>query len=175
MAAIKGTIQDHKEWRRTGYVTAEENLETYNPDADPTVRRWRREDEERQATESAARRRATENAVDHQGAADPAAQAVLTALARAGLYDLGEDDHQAVEQLTALLDEATIAQVVSWLERTRAAALHLPPPRGGPSTAVPGPTVDPNTPENGQPVTAQGRPQGRPGGRDLVQGAWPER
>ncbi len=60
MAAIKGAIQDHKEWRRTGYVTAEENLETYNPDADPTVRRWRREDEERQATESAARRRATE-------------------------------------------------------------------------------------------------------------------
>ena len=125
MAAIEGAIQDHKEWRRIGYVMAEENMETYNPDADPTVQRWRREDEERQAAESAAHRRATENAAAHQGTTDPAAQAVLTALARAGLYNLNEDDHQAVEQLAALLGEATIAQVAGWLERTRTAALHL--------------------------------------------------
>ena len=127
MAAIKGAIQDHKEWRRIGYVMAEENMKTYNPDADPTVQRWRREDEERQAAESAPRR-ATENAAAHQGATNPKAQAVLTALARAGLHDLDEDDHQAVEQLAALLGEATIAQVAGWLERTRTAALHLAAP-----------------------------------------------
>ena len=122
MAAIKGAIRDHKEWRRIGYVMAEENMETYNPDADPTVLRWRREDAERQAAETAAQHHTTENPAEQPAAADPRAQVVLTALARAGLHHLDDDDHQAVEQLAAL-DDATLGQVADWLERTREAAL----------------------------------------------------
>ncbi|MFC8453844.1 hypothetical protein [Kitasatospora sp. NPDC057223] len=129
-AAIKGAIQDHKEWRRIGYVMTEENLETYNPDADPTVQRWRREDEERQAAESAVQRRAAENPRVERPATAPGTEALRTALARAGLYDLDEGDHQAVEQIGALLDDATIARLADWLERTRTAAQHLAaPPR----------------------------------------------
>ncbi|MCX5216228.1 hypothetical protein OG689_44640 [Kitasatospora sp. NBC_00240] len=123
MAAIKGAIQAHKEWRRIGYVMAEENMETYNPDADPTVQRWRREDAERQAAENAAQHHATENTSEQPAASDPRTQTVRTALARAGLHRLDDDDHQAVEQLAALLDDATLRRVADWLERTREAAL----------------------------------------------------
>ncbi|MGY0466890.1 hypothetical protein ACW14Y_42525 (plasmid) [Kitasatospora sp. cg17-2] len=64
------------------------------------------------------------------GGSSRGAQALRTALARAGLYDLDENDHQAVEQLGALLDDTTIARLADWLERTRTAALRLAsPPR----------------------------------------------
>ncbi|WP_162824074.1 hypothetical protein [Peterkaempfera bronchialis] len=38
---------------------------------------------------------------------------------------LTDDDHQAVRDLTRHLDPATLRQVMSWLERTRTAALAL--------------------------------------------------
>uniref|UniRef100_UPI002F91553B hypothetical protein n=1 Tax=Kitasatospora indigofera TaxID=67307 RepID=UPI002F91553B len=123
MAAIDGAIQAHKEWRRIGYVMDEEKMETYNPDADPTVLRWRREDAELEAAEAAARHHATENSAGKPAAADPGAEVVLTALARAGLHRLDDDDRQAARQLAALLDDATLHQVADWLERTRQAAL----------------------------------------------------
>ncbi|MFD5616465.1 hypothetical protein [Kitasatospora sp. NPDC127060] len=48
-----------------------------------------------------------------------------TALDRAGLHALTDDDHQAVRDLTRHLDPATLSQVMSWLERTRTAAFAL--------------------------------------------------
>ncbi|MFD7982490.1 hypothetical protein ACFV4M_03805 [Kitasatospora indigofera] len=129
MAAINGAIQEHKEWRRIGHVMAEENLETYTPDADPTVLRWRREDEERQATEKAAQTQAAAAEADERLAADHApAQVVLTGLARAGLHDLDGEDHQALQHL-AHLDDATLHRTADWLERTRTTALRALPPR----------------------------------------------
>ncbi|MFE3878044.1 hypothetical protein ACFXPX_27055 [Kitasatospora sp. NPDC059146] len=52
-------------------------------------------------------------------------QALYTALDRAGLYALTDADHQAVRDLTHHLDPDMLRQVVSWLERTRTAALAL--------------------------------------------------
>lgn len=48
-----------------------------------------------------------------------------TALDRAGLHGLTDADHQAVRDLTHHLDPATLRQVMSWLERTRTAAVAL--------------------------------------------------
>ncbi|RAJ31753.1 hypothetical protein K353_06104 [Kitasatospora sp. SolWspMP-SS2h] len=63
----------------------------------------------------------------HRRLAGAAADPLYTALARAGLYTLTDDDHQAVRELTRHLDAATVRQVVGWLERTRAGA-HAPAP-----------------------------------------------
>ncbi|MFF2148905.1 hypothetical protein [Kitasatospora sp. NPDC058190] len=61
---------------------------------------------------------------------------LYTTLERAGLHHLTDDDRQAVRALTRDLDAATLRQVMSWLERTRTAALALrgeqvPPARPG--------------------------------------------
>ncbi|MFJ8038894.1 hypothetical protein ACIRBX_00080 [Kitasatospora sp. NPDC096147] len=61
----------------------------------------------------------------HRQLAGAAADPLYIALARAGLHTLTEDDHQAVRDLTRHLDPATLRQVASWLERTRATALAL--------------------------------------------------
>ncbi|MFE2729331.1 hypothetical protein [Kitasatospora sp. NPDC059327] len=130
LAAIKGAIAQHKEWRRIGYVMAEEGLTTYDPDRDPTVQRWRREEHARQLAETAAQAQAAEHAATQQQthrATDPKADTVLTALARAGLHNLTETDHQAAAAL-AQLDHTTIAQLTHWLERTRETALRLASP-----------------------------------------------
>ncbi|MEU9044616.1 MULTISPECIES: hypothetical protein [unclassified Kitasatospora] len=52
-------------------------------------------------------------------------QPLYTALDRAGLHTLTDDDHQAVRDLTQQLDPATLRRVTSRLERTRTAALAL--------------------------------------------------
>lgn len=57
----------------------------------------------------------------------------VTALDRAGLRTLTDDDHQAVRDLTRHLEPATLRQVTDWLERTRTAALAL---RGEPVPPV---------------------------------------
>ncbi|MFI9325775.1 hypothetical protein ACIGXI_39175 [Kitasatospora aureofaciens] len=61
----------------------------------------------------------------HRSLAGTAAQPLYTALERAGLHNLTDDDHQAVRDLTRTLDPATLRQVMSWLERTRTAAAAL--------------------------------------------------
>lgn len=63
--------------------------------------------------------------VAHRRLAGSAADPLYTALARAGLHHLTDDDHQAVRDLTRALDPATLQQAISWLERTRTAALAL--------------------------------------------------
>ncbi|MFJ9846131.1 hypothetical protein ACIRYZ_37975 [Kitasatospora sp. NPDC101155] len=63
--------------------------------------------------------------VAHRRLAGTAAQPLCTALERAGVYTLTDDDHQAVRALTRDLDPAALRQVMSWLGRTRTAALAL--------------------------------------------------
>ncbi|MFF0476448.1 hypothetical protein [Streptomyces sp. NPDC004284] len=46
-------------------------------------------------------------------------------------------------QLASLLDEATVSQVVDWLERTREAALHLAPAPARPAYRRPRPDSRP--------------------------------
>ncbi|MFJ9846053.1 hypothetical protein ACIRYZ_37560 [Kitasatospora sp. NPDC101155] len=64
-------------------------------------------------------------AAAHRRLAGPAAQPFYTALERAGLHALTDDDHQAVRDLTRHLDPDSLRQVMSWLERARAAAFAL--------------------------------------------------
>ncbi|MFI5649002.1 hypothetical protein [Kitasatospora sp. NPDC051705] len=61
----------------------------------------------------------------YRSLAGTAAQPLYTALERAGLHTLTDDDHQAVRDLTHHLDPATLRQVASWLERTCTAAFAL--------------------------------------------------
>ncbi|MFH9355596.1 hypothetical protein [Kitasatospora sp. NPDC017646] len=74
------------------------------------------------AREAAHQVRQTTDAAHHR-LAGTAAQPLYTALDRAGLSTLTDDDHQAVRGLTKHLDAATLRQVTSCLERTRTAAL----------------------------------------------------
>ncbi|MFE7526142.1 hypothetical protein ACFU7Y_10500 [Kitasatospora sp. NPDC057542] len=129
MAATENAIERHKEWRRIGYVMAKENLTTYDPDRDPTVQRRHREEHARLA---AVHTQTTEPTTHHP--IDPRLQTILTALGRAGLYNLTEADHQAAAVL-AQLDHTTVTQLTTRLERTRETALHLAastPPTGPP-------------------------------------------
>ncbi|MFE5586390.1 hypothetical protein [Kitasatospora sp. NPDC056531] len=98
---------------------AEENLTTYDPDRDPTAQRWYREEHARLA---AVHTQTTEPTTHHP--IDPRLQAILTALGRAGLYNLTEADHQAAAVL-AQLDHTTVTRLATWLERTRETTLHL--------------------------------------------------
>ncbi|MFG2919006.1 hypothetical protein ACGF0D_39780 [Kitasatospora sp. NPDC048298] len=117
------------EWQRVRDHTAETRAERYDPDHDTVLQHALRRERHRQDVAECAReaslqaRQATDAA--HRGLAGTAAQPLYTALDRAGLYALTDDDHQAVRDLTRTLDAATLRQVVSWLERTRTAALAL--------------------------------------------------
>jgi hypothetical protein len=70
----------------------------------------------------------------------------------AGSARLGRAAQPAVQQLAALLDDATLRRVADWLERTREAALQQAAGRPQrPPTAVPGPTAGPSAPDPAQP------------------------
>ncbi|MFJ3794228.1 hypothetical protein [Kitasatospora sp. NPDC090091] len=117
------------EWQRVRDHTAETRAERYDPDHDTALQHALRRERHRQdvaecAREAAHQARQTTD-LAHRRLAGTAAQPLYTALDRAGLYNLSDDDHQAVRELTRTLDPATLRQVTSWLERTRAAAFAL--------------------------------------------------
>ncbi|MEU9047763.1 MULTISPECIES: hypothetical protein [unclassified Kitasatospora] len=117
------------EWQRVRDHTAETRAERYDPDHDTALQHALRRERHRQdvaecAREAAHQARQTTDAA-HRSLAGTAAQPLYTALDRAGLHTLTDDDHQAVRDLTRHLDPATLRQVMSWLERTRTAALAL--------------------------------------------------
>lgn len=117
------------EWQRVHDHVAATGAERYDPDHDTALQLALRREQHRQDVAECAReaalqvRRSAEAA--HRRLGGIAAQPLYTALERAGLHALSDDDHQAVRDLARGLDAATVRQVVSWLERTRTAALAL--------------------------------------------------
>ncbi|GLW58862.1 hypothetical protein [Kitasatospora phosalacinea] len=117
------------EWQRVLDHTADTRAERYDPDHDTALQHALRTERHRQDIAECAReaahqaRQITDTA--HRRLGGTAAQPLYTALDRAGLYNLTDDDHQAVRDLTRHLDPATLRQVMSWLERTRTATLAL--------------------------------------------------
>ncbi|MGA5823922.1 hypothetical protein ACPC54_39495 [Kitasatospora sp. NPDC094028] len=128
------------EWQRLHDHITSTGAQRYDQDHDVDLQQALRAarhcrdiaDRAREATHQA--HRTTD--VAHRRLAGTAAQPLYTALERAGLHHLTEDDHQAVRELTNALDPATLRQVMGWLERTRAGAIAL---RG----AAPAPAVRP--------------------------------
>ncbi|MER5353467.1 hypothetical protein ABT093_24415 [Kitasatospora sp. NPDC002551] len=117
------------EWQRVHDHTARTGAERYDPDLDTVLQQALRAEHHRRdiadrAAEAAYQARQTTDAA-HRGLAGAAAQPLYTALERAGLHFLTDDDHRAVRDLTRALDAATVRQVMDWLERTRTAALAL--------------------------------------------------
>ncbi|MET8704178.1 hypothetical protein ABZW10_35810 [Kitasatospora sp. NPDC004723] len=117
------------EWQRVHDHTAHAGAERYDPDHDTALQQVLRAEHHRRdiadrAREAALQARQTTDAA-HRRLAGTAAQPLYTALDRAGLNALTDDDHQAVRDLTRHLDPATLRQVMDWLERTRTAALAL--------------------------------------------------
>ncbi|MFC9330808.1 hypothetical protein [Kitasatospora sp. NPDC057015] len=135
-AATAAAILD--EWQRLRDHTAQTRAQRYDPDHDTTLQHALRFERHRRDVAECARE-ATHEArqsidVAHRRLAGPTAQPLYTALDRAGLRTLTDDDHQAVRDLTRHLNAATLRQVTDWLERTRTAALalraeHAPPTR----------------------------------------------
>ncbi|MEU4303677.1 hypothetical protein [Kitasatospora aureofaciens] len=124
--AAAGTLA---EWQRVHDHTAATRAERYDPDDDTALQHALRREHHRQdvadrAREAAHQARQTTD-VAHRRLAGTAAQPLYTALDRAGIHTLTDDDHQAVRNLTHHLDPATLRQVMSWLERTRTAAVAL--------------------------------------------------
>ncbi|MFJ5928031.1 hypothetical protein ACIQF6_36095 [Kitasatospora sp. NPDC092948] len=117
------------EWQRVRDHTAETRAGRYDPDHDTALQHALRRERHRQdvaecAREAAHQARQRSDAA-HRRLAGTAAQPLYTARDRAGLYNLTDDDHQAVRDLTRHLDPATLRQVAGWLERARTAALAL--------------------------------------------------
>ncbi|MFF2147958.1 hypothetical protein [Kitasatospora sp. NPDC058190] len=117
------------EWQRIHDHTATTRAERYDPDHDTALQHALRRERHRQdiaecAREAAHQARQITDAA-HRRLAGPAAQPLYTALERAGLHNLTDEDHEAVRNLTQQLSPATLRQVMSWLERTRTAALAL--------------------------------------------------
>ncbi|MFE7529793.1 hypothetical protein ACFU7Y_29375 [Kitasatospora sp. NPDC057542] len=109
--------------------TAETRAERYDPDHDTALqhalRRERHRRDVAQCAREAAHQARQTTAAAHRRLVGTVAQPFYTALDRAGLHALTDDDHQAVRDLTRQVDPATLRQVMSWLERTRTAALAL--------------------------------------------------
>ncbi|MFE6746093.1 hypothetical protein ACFVGM_09595 [Kitasatospora purpeofusca] len=117
------------EWQRVRDHTAETRAERYDPDHDTALQHALRRERHHQdvaacAREAAHQSRQTTDAA-HRRLAGTTAQPLYTALDRAGLHALTDDDHQAVSDLTRNVDPDTLRQVMSWLERTRTAAFAL--------------------------------------------------
>ncbi|GAA2281653.1 hypothetical protein GCM10010430_79550 [Kitasatospora cystarginea] len=117
------------EWQRVRDHTAQTRAERYDPDHDTALQHALRAERHRQDVAECAREAAHQarqrSDATHRRLAGTAAQPLYTALERAGLYTLTNDDHQAVRDLTHHLAPATLRQVMSWLERTRTAAAAL--------------------------------------------------
>ncbi|MFJ5927553.1 hypothetical protein ACIQF6_33660 [Kitasatospora sp. NPDC092948] len=119
------------EWQRVHDHTAATRAERYDPDHDTALQHALRRERHRQDVAACAREAAHQarqrSDTAHRRLAGTAAQPLYTALDRAGLHHLTDDDHQAVRELTRHLDPATLRQVAGWLERSRTAAFA---PRG---------------------------------------------
>ncbi|MGE7439778.1 hypothetical protein [Kitasatospora sp. NPDC001175] len=117
------------EWQRVYDHTAQTSVERYDPDHDTALqhalRRQRHQQDVAECAREAAHQARQTTDVAHRRLAGRAAEPLYTALDRAGLHNLSDDDHQAVRDLTRTLDPATVRQVMGWLERTRTAALAL--------------------------------------------------
>ncbi|MFF3113608.1 hypothetical protein ACFVSN_30995 [Kitasatospora sp. NPDC057904] len=129
MAAYATAADALVEWQRVRDRTAETRAERYDPDHDTALqhalcRERHRQDVAECAREAAQQARQSSDAA-HRSLASTAAQPPYTALERAGLHVLTDDDHQAVRDLTQQLGPATLCQIMSWLERTRVAAFAL--------------------------------------------------
>ncbi|GAA2277425.1 hypothetical protein GCM10010430_74110 [Kitasatospora cystarginea] len=117
------------EWQRVRDHTAQTRAERYDPDHDTALQHALRAERHRQDVAECAREAAHQarqrSDATHRRLAGTTAQPLYTALERARLHTLTDDDHQAVRDLTHHLAPATLRQVMSWLERTRTAALAL--------------------------------------------------
>ncbi|WP_457034144.1 hypothetical protein [Kitasatospora sp. P5_F3] len=117
----------YQEWQRIRGEAATTFGKTYDQDHDLDLglRRAQCTARDRQdvarAAEAAHQAQQSADAA-HRQLAGAAADPLYTALARAGLHTMTDEDHRAVRKLTRHLDAATMNQVTSWLERTRAAA-----------------------------------------------------
>ncbi|OKI95129.1 hypothetical protein [Kitasatospora sp. CB01950] len=118
-----------QEWERVRGAAATSILKVYDPEHDLSLMRALYAEQHRQDIADRAREAAhqdhQETDAAHRTLAGTAAQPLYTALERAGIHPLTDDDHQAVRDLTRTLDPATLRQVAGWLERTRAAAFAL--------------------------------------------------
>ncbi|WP_329485010.1 hypothetical protein OG618_00160 [Kitasatospora sp. NBC_01246] len=128
-SALARAALAYQEWQRIRGEAATAAGETYDPDRDLGLQRAQtaarhRQDVVQCAAEAAHDARQRTDAA-HRQFAGAAAGPLYTALARAGLYTLTDEDHQAVRELTRHLDPAALRQVAGWLERTRATALAL--------------------------------------------------
>ncbi|MFI9329255.1 hypothetical protein ACIGZJ_17125 [Kitasatospora sp. NPDC052868] len=118
-----------EEWQRIRGQLAADVHTAYDTDRDLDLQRALSAERHRRDIADRAREAAHEawQTLDtaHRRLAGPAADPLYTALARAGLHSLADDDHQAVRELTRNLEATALRQVSDWLERTRAAALAL--------------------------------------------------
>ncbi|MFJ8434853.1 hypothetical protein ACIQ9P_26480 [Kitasatospora sp. NPDC094019] len=125
-STLARAVLAYQEWQRIRDEAATAAGETYDPDRDLGLQRAQsaarhRQDVAQCAAEAAHdARKHTDTA--HRRLAGAAADPLYTALARAGLHTLTDDDHQAVRELTRHLGPTTVQQVANWLERTRATA-----------------------------------------------------
>ncbi|GAA1412340.1 hypothetical protein GCM10009639_64510 [Kitasatospora putterlickiae] len=92
------------EWQRVHDHTDHAGAERYDPDHDTALQQALRAEHHRRdiadrAAEAACHARQTTDAA-HRGLTGAAAHPLYTALDRAGLYTLTDDDHQAVRDLT---------------------------------------------------------------------------
>ncbi|MEV7189984.1 hypothetical protein [Kitasatospora sp. NPDC093102] len=113
------------EWQRVRGHIAATRAERYDPDHDTVLQHVLRAERYRRDVAECAREAAHRTRQTTAAWPPIAAQPLYTALDRAGLHTLTDDDHQAVRDLTYHLGPATLRQVMSWLERTRTAALEL--------------------------------------------------
>ncbi|MET8703817.1 hypothetical protein ABZW10_33945 [Kitasatospora sp. NPDC004723] len=117
------------EWQRVRDHAVATRPERYDPDHDTALQHAPRRERHHRDVAACAReaahqaRQTTDTA--HRRLAGTAAQPLYTALDRAGLNTLTDDDHQAVRDLARHVDPATLRQVASRLERTCTAALAL--------------------------------------------------
>ncbi|MER8188151.1 hypothetical protein [Kitasatospora sp. NPDC094015] len=129
-----------EEWERIRRLVAASVLDTYDADRDPELQQALRAERHRRQIADRAHEAAEDarHRLDaaHRGLAGRDAAPLYTALARAGLHHLTEGDHQAVRDLTRHLDPAALRQVISWLERTRSAAVALRGEQGPPVRPV---------------------------------------
>ncbi|MGW7444971.1 hypothetical protein [Kitasatospora sp. NPDC054795] len=127
-AAFRATVAV-QEWQRVRGEAATTLPKVYDPDHDLSLLRALYAEQHRQdiadrAAEAGYHARRSAD-LARRDLAGPAAQPLYTALERAGLHFLTDDDHQAVHDLTRHLDPAALHQVMTWLERTRTGALAL--------------------------------------------------
>lgn len=104
------------EWERI-LAHVRQGYPVYDPEYDTALQeqllaaRRHQEEADHSARAAAAAHRAAE--AGRRQAVGLAAEPLYTALARAGLYELTEDDHRALALLADRVDAATIAQLAS--------------------------------------------------------------